>query len=186
MRREVRLAGFGGQGIILASYIIGKAASLHDDQHAVMTQSYGPEARGGACAAAVVLSDEAIDYPLVTRPDCLVVLSQEAYGTYRDHLADDGLLVADADVAVAPLSAADASGEHQLHQVPALRLADQLGRRIVANIVMLGFWTAVAKYVSRGAMEEAIRSTVPPRTVDLNLRAFASGYEFTHSLEAIE
>ena len=181
----MRIAGFGGQGIVLAGYIIGKAAALHDDLHAVMTQSYGPEARGGACSAAVVLSDEPIDYPLATRPDCLVVLSQEAYTAYHDQLADDGLLVGDADVAMEPSSSADTVGGRQLHQIPALRLAEQLGRRIVTNIVMLGFWTAMADYVSRAAMEEAIRSTVPPRTVDLNMRAFAAGYEFAHSLEAV-
>jgi len=183
MRREVRLAGFGGQGIILAGYILGKAAALYDGRHAVFTQSYGPEARGGACSAEVVLDDAPVDYPLVERPDCLVVLSSEAYTRYRDGLAPGGLLLADTDTA--PEAAAEAArGAARVYGIPATRLAERLGRRIVANIVMLGFWTAVAGYISREAMEEAVRTSVPPRTVELNLKAFAAGFAYASRQEA--
>src|SRR3989337_4385141 len=82
MRQEVRLGGVGGQGIILAGYILGKAAALYDGKEAVFTQAYGPEARGGACSAELVISDEAIDYPMVSRPDLLVLMSQEAFTKY--------------------------------------------------------------------------------------------------------
>jgi 2-oxoglutarate ferredoxin oxidoreductase subunit gamma len=178
MRREVRLAGFGGQGIILAGYIVGKAATLYGGQHAVLTQSYGPEARGGACSVELVLADEPVDYPLVTRPDCLVVLSQEAYTRYRGNIAPGGLLLADTAIAAGVLAGEAVRASADFRGIPATELAERLGRRIVANMVMLGFFTATGGYVSRAAMEEAVRTSVPPRTVDLNLAAFQTGYEY--------
>src|SRR3972149_7606969 len=87
MRQEVRLGGFGGQGIVLAGYILGKAAALYDGKEAVFTQSYGPEARGGACAAELVISDDVIDYPMVSRPDLLVLMSPEAFTKYGSAVA---------------------------------------------------------------------------------------------------
>lgn len=185
MRREVRLAGFGGQGIILSGYIVGKAATLYGGQHAVFTQSYGPEARGGACSAEVVLDDEPIDYPLVTQPDCLVVLSHEAYTRYRSTLRPGGLLLADTTVATQVAAQEAARGSAVFHGIPATALAEQLGRRIVANIVVLGFWTAISRYVSRAAMEEAVRGSVPARTIELNLAAYRAGYEFAGVQEAV-
>lgn len=172
MRREVRLAGYGGQGIILIGLLLGKAAALHDGKEAVFTQSYGPEARGGASNADVVIADAPVDYPLVTRPDCLVVMFQEAYERYRPGLVEGGLLVLDQDL-VRP-----DPGEGAFHAIPATRLAEGLGKRIVANVVMLGFFTAVSGLVRREAVEAALRSTLAPRLLDLNLRAFAAGYEY--------
>jgi len=98
VRQEIRLAGYGGQGIILAGLLLGKAAALYDGKEAVFTQSYGPEARGGASSADVVIADQPVDYPLVTRPDCLVVMFQEAYERYRPDLAPGGLLALDQDL----------------------------------------------------------------------------------------
>ncbi|MFQ5898851.1 MAG: 2-oxoacid:acceptor oxidoreductase family protein [Candidatus Methylomirabilia bacterium] len=172
MRREVRLAGYGGQGIVLAGLLLGKAAALYDGNEAVFTQSYGPEARGGASSADVVIADGPVDYPLVTRPDCLVVMFQEAYERYRAGLTQDGLLVLDQDL-VRP----DA-GERAFHAIPATRLAEELGKKIVANVVMLGFFTAVGGLVSRQAVEASLRSTVASRLLELNLRAFAAGYAY--------
>jgi 2-oxoglutarate ferredoxin oxidoreductase subunit gamma len=101
MRKEIRIAGFGGQGIVLAGIILGKALALYDDHEAVLTQAYGPEARGGASSASLVISDELIDYPFVQHPDVLVILSQEAYTRFRPEasqdatiLIDDGLVIA--------------------------------------------------------------------------------------------
>ncbi|HEU5315750.1 MAG TPA: 2-oxoacid:acceptor oxidoreductase family protein [Chloroflexota bacterium] len=184
MRREFRVAGFGGQGVILSGYIVGKAATLYGGQHAVLTQSYGPEARGGACSAEVVIDDTPVDYPLVSRPDCLVILSHEAYSRFRDSLAPGGFLLVDTAVAGSVLADEAARGTAALHGIPATEIAERLGRRIVANIVMLGFWTAVTGYVSRAAMEEAVRTSVPPKTVDLNLAAFRAGYEHAGVMEA--
>lgn len=169
-RHEVRLAGFGGQGIILSGYILGKAAALYDGKDAVFRQSYGPEARGGACAAEVVIDDGTVDYPVLTRPDVVVLMSQEAAVRYSADMADDALVLIDDDLVSA------GAGKTVLG-APLTRIAEDLGRRLVANIVMLGFFTGATALISREAMEEAIRTTVPPKTIDLNLRAFGEGFE---------
>ncbi|OGG55780.1 MAG: hypothetical protein A3F84_04305 [Candidatus Handelsmanbacteria bacterium RIFCSPLOWO2_12_FULL_64_10] len=168
-RTEVRFAGFGGQGIILAGYLVGKAAALYDGQHAVLTQAYGPEARGGACNADVVLSDGPVDYPEVTTPSILVVMSQEAVATFLPSLSEDGLAVFDSGLVDLPWK-----GRQQ--SVAASGIADGLGRRIVANVVMLGYFAATTGLVSRDALEQAIRTTVRPQTIDLNLRALEAGF----------
>lgn len=170
MRREIRLAGYGGQGIVLAGQLLGKAAALYDGKEAVFTQSYGPEARGGASSADLVIADGPVDYPLVTRPDFLVAMFQEAYERYRPEMAPGGLLVIDSDL-VKP-----GPEEGPYRAISATRLAVELGRKIVANVVMLGFFTAVSGVVGREAVENAIRTSLSPRLLDLNLRAFAAGY----------
>lgn len=170
-RHEVRLAGFGGQGIILSGYILGKAAALYDGKDAVFSQSYGPEARGGACAAEVVIDDDAVDYPVLTHPDILVLMSQEAAVKYSADMADDAVVLIDDDLVTA------GAGRTVLG-APTTRIAEEMGRRLVGNIAMLGFLTGATSVVSRGAMEEAIRTTVPPKTIDLNLRAFGAGFDY--------
>lgn len=176
MRKEIRISGFGGQGIVLAGYILGKALTLYDGLEAVMTQSYGPEARGGASSANILVSDEPIDYPFVQNPDILVALSQEAYTKFKPTTKPDALILIDQDLVNAP------SPDHH-YTVPATRLAESLGRRIVTNVVMLGFFTAVTGVVSREAMEKAIQSSVKPKTATLNLRAFAAGYQYASRQE---
>ena len=176
MRIEIRLSGFGGQGIVLAGYILGKALTIYDGLEAVMTQSYGPEARGGASSANIIVSDEPIDYPIVQHPDILVVLSQEAYTKFRPTAKPDALILIDEDL-VKP------TDQMQHHTIPATRLAEKLGRRIVTNVVMLGFFTAVTGVISREAMEMAIQDSVKPKTVPLNLDAFAAGYEYAMQKE---
>lgn len=170
-RHEVRLAGFGGQGIILSGYILGKAASLYDGKDAVFSQSYGPEARGGACAAEVIIDDTTVDYPVLSRPDILVLMSQEAAIRYSADKADDAIVLIDQDLV------STGAGDN-VHSAPLTRMAEGLGRKLVANITMLGFLTAVTGVVGREAMEEAIRSTVPEKTIDLNLRAFQAGFDY--------
>ena len=184
MRHEVRLAGFGGQGIVLSGYIVGKAAALYGGQHSVLTQSYGPEARGGACSAEVVIDSQPVDYPLATRLNCLVVMSTEAYTRFRKDLAPGGLLLADTGVASTVAAQEVQRGDARFQGINATEIAEHLGRRIVANIVMLGFWTGIAGYVSQAAMEESVRTSVPPKTIDLNLAAFRAGYERAGVLEA--
>jgi len=173
MRQEVRLAGYGGQGIVLAGQLLGKAAAIYDGKEAVFTQSYGPEARGGASSADLVISDGPVDYPLVSRPNFLVAMFQEAYERYRPEMAPGGLLVIDTDL-VKP-----SADEGPYRAVPATRLAEGLGKKIVANVVMLGFFTAVSGLVRREAIEAALRSSLAPRLLDLNLRAFATGYDYS-------
>jgi len=173
-RTEVRLTGFGGQGIILSGYIVGKAAAIHDEKQATFTQSYGPESRGGACSAQVIVSDEPISYPHLTAPAILVVMSQEAYNKYAPGLREGALLIVDEDL----VETGEIAGDVKFLSVPATRLAEELGRKIVANIVMLGFFAAVTDVVSVEALRESVRTSVPKGTEELNLRAFEKGYEY--------
>jgi len=173
MRREIRFAGFGGQGVILAGLITGRAAALHDGAEAIVTQSYGPEARGGACSAQLVIDDRTIDYPMVTRPDVLVVMSQEASQKYTGDLADDCKVILDEGLVNLP-----ASATWPTFKIPATKLAEQLGNRMAANVVMLGFFTAVTGAVGRSSMEAAIRDSVKERFIDLNMKAFDIGYGY--------
>jgi len=181
---EVRLCGFGGQGVILAGRITGAGAALYDGREVTLTQSYGPESRGGACSTALIISDSAIPYPHVTRPRVMVAMSQEAYTTYHGQLVEGGVLLIDADL-VEP----DPASDQHVIPVPATRIAEQeLGRRIVANIVMLGALTALTEVgedtqvVSEEAMRKAILDRVPKGTEELNMKAFHKGYEYGRGL----
>lgn len=178
MRKEIRISGFGGQGVGLASLILGKALALYQGMEAVMTQNYGPEARGGASSADVVLSDQPIAYPFVQQADVLVALSQEAYTKFRPQAKPDALVLIDEDL-VTPLDS------DQVHAIPATRLAEELGRRIMANMVMLGFFTVVTGLVDRENMEKAIASSMKTKVVPLNLQAFAAGFEYLEQREKV-
>lgn len=171
---EIKVGGFGGQGVILAGIIIGKAAALYAGKNSTLTQSFGPEARGSACSAQVIVSDEKILYPYVTSPDILVVMSQEAYNRFSPELRPDGLLLVEQD-----LVKTDGPQEGvRLYGVPATRLAEELGRRVVLNIVMVGFFTAVTKLLGADAMRRSVESSVPAGTEELNLKAFDKGYAY--------
>ncbi len=167
---EIRLGGVGGQGIALAGNLLGKAAALFDDKEAVFTQTYGPEARGGASRADIIISDSPIAYPFVTRPNVLAVLFQEAYEKFRDQLAPGGLLVIEQEL----VDARD--DDEDLVRLPAIRIAEELGNKLAANIVMLGYLVGASQAVSFHAMEEAIRASVSERHLDLDLRAFNAGF----------
>jgi 2-oxoglutarate ferredoxin oxidoreductase subunit gamma len=172
MKVELRLSGFGGQGVITAGFIIGKAA-LFDKKSAVMTQSYGPESRGARVSSDVIISDEPIDYPKVTDPEVSVFLSQEAYNVYGIHI-HHGTIIFDEELVA--IKAEEHRGA-QIYKIFANRLAEELGNRVVTNIVMLGFLTAVTNLVSPQAMERAITDTVPKKAKELNQAAFQRGYE---------
>jgi 2-oxoglutarate ferredoxin oxidoreductase subunit gamma len=175
-RTDVKLCGFGGQGIVLSGYILGKAVSIFDKREAVLTQSYGPEARGGACSADVVISDVKIDYPYLKDVNILVIMSQEAYFTYTKHLGKNGILLVDEDlVEMDPKEIK--KQKWKIYKIPATRFAEELGKKIVANIVMLGFFAAVTDVVGYDAMKNAILSSVPRGTEKLNESAFDKGYE---------
>ena len=171
---EIRIAGFGGQGVILAAVVIGKAASIFEGGHATMTQSFGPESRGGAASAQVVISDAPILYPYVTRTDILVAMSQEAYTRFVPELKDGGLLIVEQDL----VQMATPPEGKQLHVVPATRLAEELGRKMVLNVVMVGFFAAVTGLIDPAAVRSAVEDSVPPAFRELNLRAFDKGYAF--------
>jgi 2-oxoglutarate ferredoxin oxidoreductase subunit gamma len=170
---EIRFSGLGGQGIIRSGYIVGKACSIFDKKNATMTQSFGPEARGSACSSQLVVSDERILYPYVTKSSILVAMSREAYEKYEPELTEDGVLIVDED-----LVSTRPRAKIKIFKIPATRLAEDLGSRIIANLVMLGFFTAVTDIVSYEAMKKAIPGSVPDRALALNLKAFDKGYEY--------
>jgi 2-oxoglutarate ferredoxin oxidoreductase subunit gamma len=167
-RTEIRIAGFGGQGIVLAGAILGEAAIMAD-MEAVQTQSYGPESRGGAARSEIVLSDRAVDYPRVACPDVLVVLSTAAMRKYGEDLGENTQIVVDDDLVQMEVPGAE--------RVPFSLTADDLGRRIVANIVMLGYISNKFKLVPRKSMEASILKRIPKGTEDLNLGAFQAGWD---------
>ena len=177
---EIRIAGFGGQGVILSAVVLGKAASIHQHGFATMTQSFGPEARGGACSAQLILSDSPILYPYVTRPDLLVVMSQEAYTRFVPELKHGGILVVEQDLVRVDGIPADT----QVYSVPATRIAEELGKRMVLNSVMVGFFTAVTHLLDPEAVRKAVADSVPASFRELNLKAFEKGFEYGNTAMA--
>jgi 2-oxoglutarate ferredoxin oxidoreductase subunit gamma len=171
---EIRIAGFGGQGVILSAIVIGKAGCIYQDGYSTMTQSFGPEARGGACSAQVILSDQPVLYPYVTRPDILVVMSQEAYTLFSPQINPNGILVIEEDlVRIGKLPAGV-----RVYSIPATRIAEELGKKMVLNIVMVGFFGAVSQVVDPEALRNAVAASVPEAYRELNLKAFDRGFEY--------
>jgi 2-oxoglutarate ferredoxin oxidoreductase subunit gamma len=171
-RTEIRITGFGGQGVILAGHIIGRACAVEGGLHATMIQSFGPEARGSACSATLVVSDREVLYPYIReRPDIFVVMSAEGYEMHAHELKEDGILVFEKDL----VQATPAPGQRAFG-VSSTRIAEGQGRTIVQNIVMVGFFTAATRIVPQDAMREAVKNSVPAGTQELNLRAFDAGW----------
>ncbi|MFA5396931.1 MAG: 2-oxoacid:ferredoxin oxidoreductase subunit gamma [Methanogenium sp.] len=171
MRHEVLFSGFGGQGVILSAVILGRAAALYGNKHAVQTQVYGPEARGGASMSAVVIDDEPILYPKVACPDIYVIMSQQGFEKYGTCAASEATMLVDTELVFS-------RPECGCIEIPATREAkDTLGRVIVANIIMLGALVTATGVVSREAIEQAVLDSVPKGTEDLNLKALHLGFE---------
>ena len=181
-RAEIKIGGFGGQGVILSGIIIGKAASLYDEKHATLIQAFGPEARGSACSAQVVLSDDYIGYPYIERPNYEVVMSQEAYNKFVPEMEGEGLLMIEKDL----VKPKDLPPGIKCMGIPAMRLAEELGNRIILNIVMVGFFTAISGLVSQRSVRKAMEASVPPGTESLNISAFERGYGFGQALKMME
>jgi 2-oxoglutarate ferredoxin oxidoreductase subunit gamma len=172
-RREMRIAGFGGQGVVLSGQIVGQAVAVFDNQYAAFTQNYGPEARGGSCTAEIVADEEAIGYPYLTKPQVVIILSQDAYNKYGKDLNNETQLIIDPDL-VKP----DPAQKHPYLTVPTNRMARELGRVVVANIILLGFLAAVSKFASVEALRKSVLASVPKGTGDFNLKAFELGYKY--------
>jgi 2-oxoglutarate ferredoxin oxidoreductase subunit gamma len=172
---EIKIGGFGGQGVIMAGMIIGRGATIFENKFATLTQSFGPEARGSACSAQLIVSDEAVLYPYVTNPDLLVVMSQEAYRKFFPEMAPGGKLLYEEELIQLP---PEVKEKYETYGVPATRLAEEIGRKIVLNLVMTGFFTAISDVLSADAMRSSIRESVPPGTETLNLLAFERGYSY--------
>lgn len=168
-RTEIRLAGEGGQGMILAGIILAEAASIYGGRNAVQTQSYGPEARGGASKSEVIISPDEIDHPEVLQADILVALSQEAYRKFHKEVKPGGLLIVDAD-------RVEGAEEHVI-QIPITRMAlETTGRQITANTVALGVLVGLTGIVSREDIEKAVTARAPRGTEDLNRKALEAGF----------
>jgi 2-oxoglutarate ferredoxin oxidoreductase subunit gamma len=178
-RIEIRLGGTGGQGAILAGILLAEAA-IRDGRNVAQTQSYGPEARGGASRSEVVISDDEIDYPKVIQADITLCMSQKACDRYGPQMASDGLLIVDADHVVRTPTSREV-------QVPLTKLAQEAtGREIVANVVGLGVLAGLTGIVSREALEEAIRNHAPRGTTEHNLKALAAGFEAARQIRRDE
>jgi 2-oxoglutarate ferredoxin oxidoreductase subunit gamma len=180
VRVEVRFAGFGGQGIIKSGIIVAAAACIHAGKNSVQTQSYGPESRGGACKSEVVISEEEIDFPKVVQPDVLILMSQHAYNEFATDIKPGGAVILDPDMIPTEKNLENA----KVFRVPATKIAEELGRRIVANIVMLGALVAITRLLDENAVKESIKENIPKGTEELNLTAFEKGYEYGKTLAA--
>ena len=177
---EIKVGGLGGQGVILGGIIIGKAAALFDDKHSCLTQAFGPEARGSACSAQVVVDEQPILYPYVHRPHIMVCMSQDAFVKFSPELRDDGVLLYEEEL-VKPVGL---PAGVKTFGVPATRFAEELGRKMVLNIVMVGFFTAITGLLGEQAAREAVKDSVPPNTIDLNMKAFDRGFQYGKKLLA--
>jgi 2-oxoglutarate ferredoxin oxidoreductase subunit gamma len=176
-RFEVRLAGEGGQGMILAGIILAEAAAVHDGLNAVQTQSYGPEARGGASRSEVVIAQGEIDYPKVLDPDLVLCMSQEACDKFCHRVKENGLLVVDSTNVIRVT-------DHRGIEVPISQIATEVtGRRITASMVALGILVGLTDVVSRKALEKAVAHRVPKGTEELNLQAVAAGIREAERLQ---
>ena len=170
-RTEIRLAGEGGQGMILAGIILAEAAAIYDGKNVVQTQSYGPEARGGASKSEVVISGDEIDHPEVIQADVLVALSQEAFRKFSEDVKPGGLLIVDSDKV-------DSSDRPEAFGIPVTKLAfETTGRIITANSVALGALVCLTGVVSREAIEKAVMARAPRGTEEMNRKAIEAGFE---------
>lgn len=175
-KTQIRVGGLGGQGVILCASIIGKAASIFEGKHSTLIQAFGPEARGSACSAQVTVSAEVIGYPYVKQADILVLMSQDAFNQFAPTLRPGGMILFEEEL-VDPSKVSLPEGT-KTFAIPATRFAEELGRRLVLNIVMVGFFAGVTGLLSFEAVEKAVRDSVPKGTEDLNLKALRKGYEF--------
>lgn len=178
---ELRFSGSGGQGMILAGIIMAEAAAIYDGKNAVQSQSYGPESRGGATRAEVIISDEEIDYPKATSIDAMLAMTQEACNRYYKDIKAGGILLVDSDeVRDVP------KGDFQVYSFPIIRYAmENLGKAIVANIMALGMITELTGVVSHQAIEKAVLSRVPAAFLELNKKALHEGFEKAKGLKPI-
>lgn len=174
MQKQIIITGFGGQGVILAGRIIGKAAALGDKLESTLVQSYGPESRGGACSVQVTIADAPIFYPYITHPDILVCLSHAGYEKYGDFLKEDGALIVDQDLVRPKETAA-------CFAIPATRFAEEMGLKMMANIVMIGFFLGITKVVTLSSARRTVSESVPAKTLETNMNAFQRGWEFALS-----
>lgn len=171
---EIRISGFGGQGIILSAYILGKAAAIYDNKFSTMIQSFGPEARGSSCSAQLLISDSQILYPYLVTPTASVILSKDAFDRFGGDLVNGGIMIVEKDL----VKVTKVPKNISVYAVPSTRLAEEMGRKIVMNIITVGFFSAVSGITSQEATRKAVETSVPEGTEALNLKAFDTGYDY--------
>ena len=170
-RQELRLSGSGGQGVITAAIILAEAA-VSEGKEAVQSQSYGPEARGGASKSEVIIDTEPIYHPHVEQPDMVLAMTQQAADKYYTDLKPDGLLVLDTDLVPKPPQFA------KTVRIPITKLAvEEVGKSLYANMVALGAVVRLTNIVTLEAAKDSVRRRVPPHTVDANMKAVQLGYD---------
>ena len=166
---EIRLSGSGGQGLITAGIILAHAATL-DGLNVIQSQSYGPEARGGASKSEVIISEDMIYYPKLIDCDILLCLTQLSYETYLKDLKPNGVLILDDSIEYE-------EGNYKIYSKPIITIAtNKLKKSMVANIIALGAINEITKLVSQNSLIEAVLSRVPKGTEDLNKKALEEGY----------
>jgi 2-oxoglutarate ferredoxin oxidoreductase subunit gamma len=170
MYKQIVITGFGGQGVVLAGKIVGQAAAISDKMESTLVQSYGPESRGGACSAQVTIADGPIYFPYIQNPDILVCMSQSGYDKLHQSLKNDGILIIEEDLVKPP-------GKRDYYSVPCTRYAEEIGHKMMANIIMVGFLAAVTGVVSLEAARSTVEKSVPKGTEEKNLKAFERGWQ---------
>ncbi len=172
--KEIRIAGFGGQGVIMAAIVIGKAKCIYQEGYSTMVQNFGPEARGGSCSAGLILSDEPILYPYLTSPEVMVIMSQEAFAKFSPEINSKGILLIEQDL----VRVSNLKTGVRVYACPATRIAEALGKRMMQNIVMVGFFAAITGLITTEALKKSVASSVPAHTKELNMQAFDAGVEY--------
>lgn len=170
---EVRLSGFGGQGIMLAGAILSEAAGIYDDKNVTQTRSYGPESRGGVSRSEIIISDELIGYPEATKPDLVLAMTQEAADKYHKDINDNGIMIIDSSIVKnIPKTSA------KIFKIPLTKIAtDVVGKKITANVVALGSIAAIVNWVSKGSIKKVVLLRSPKGTEKINEKAFEVGYK---------
>ena len=174
MQKKIIITGFGGQGVIMAGRIVGMAAALGDKLESSLVQSYGPESRGGACSVQVTIADEQIYYPYINVPDILVCMSQGGYDKYKDIIKEDTTLIIDQDLVKMSI-------DHEYYAIPSTRFAEEMGLKMMANIIMIGFLAGITESVTLDSARDTVSKSVPPKTIEINLKAFDRGWEFAQA-----
>jgi 2-oxoglutarate ferredoxin oxidoreductase subunit gamma len=170
---EIRVARFAGQGVILLAKMIARAILGVKGHHAIMTQDFGRDI-GGLCNTQVVVSDQPVCYYHVNNPDVLVAMSQEAYDMFFPELRPGGVLIIEQDL----IRVTGTPEGIRVYGIPAMRLAEEISNRTVLNVVMLGFFGAVAGVLKRESLRKSVENSVPGASLDLNLKAFDQGYDY--------
>ncbi len=177
MRSEFLFAGFGGQGIIKAALLLAEAAGIHENKEVIQTQSYGPEARGGACRSEVVVDDGPIAYIKTQDIDVMVAMSQFAFNSYKHSIRDHTKVIVDGDLVK------EIPEGIKVFPIPATRVAqDEFGRSLFANIIMLGALSSISRLISLDALSQSLEGNVPSKTLETNRKALSRGYELGAAL----